>query len=191
VLTPVVVVAGCFVGIDTGLQLRRLIAKTRSEMDDWFPALAAVAPLITGVAITQSILLVLLKRWPELTYTVSGPLLTIYGLVWFQNSLAQSRFIPAPERPLLYSTPFASGRHLSAVPLRIGLGMQLGLLLCALGALDLISLLSSLFAAALIATAPDQIILPLDIRSKLVRGVAGAVLFLVGAAVVLQLVRKS
>lgn len=68
----VIFIAGCLVGTDTGLHLRRLIDQTRARGDHWFPHLAALAPLITGIAIAQSILLALLTRWPELAYVISG-----------------------------------------------------------------------------------------------------------------------
>lgn len=69
-LTLVIVIAGSLVGADTGLRLRRLIAQTRAQADNWFPHLAALAALVTGIAIVQSALLVLLtprQTQPEKT----------------------------------------------------------------------------------------------------------------------------
>jgi hypothetical protein len=184
-------IAGCLVGADTGLHLRRLIDQTHSEMDRWFPVLAALAPLVTGIAISQSILLALLNARPELVYIVSGPLLVIYGFVWFQNSVTEYRVnaAAAQSRPEGRST--LSAWKLTSVLLRIGLGMQMGLLLCAAGARDLVSLLAALLAALLVARAPFRFAQPRGAPSEVLRCVAGAALFAIGTGVVLQQVTQG
>ena len=50
----VIFIAGCLVGTDTGLHLRRLIDQTRARGDHWFPHLAAFAPLVTGRSHSRS-----------------------------------------------------------------------------------------------------------------------------------------
>lgn len=180
-LILVIFIAGCLVGADTGLHLRRLIDQTHARADHWFPDLAVLAPLVAGVAIAQSILLALLNARPELAYIVSGPLLVIYGFVWFQNSVAEYRWnATCPEsRPEGRST-------LPSVLLRIGLGMQMGLLLCAVGARDLVSLLAAFLAALLVARQPFRFAQPLGVPSEVLRCVAGSALFATGAGVVVQ-----
>jgi hypothetical protein len=179
-------IAGCLVGADTGLHLRRVIDQTRAPADHWFPVLAALTPLVTGVAISQAILLALLNARPELADIVSGPLLVIFGFVWFQNSVAEYRLNAtfAKSRPEGRST--LAAWTLSSVFLRIGLGMQMGLLLCAVGARDLPSLVAALLAELLFAIAPFRFARPLGVPSEVVRCVAGAALFAIGAGVVLQ-----
>jgi len=184
-LILVIFITGCLVGADTGLHLRRLIDQTRSQADDWFPQVAALAPLVTGIAIAQSILLALLTRWPELAYVASGPLLVIYGFVWFQNSVAEYRPHAAFAESRPEDRPTLSAWKLSPVLLRIGLGMQMGLLLCAVGARDVVSLPAALLAALLVATATPRFT-PLGLRSEVLRYVTGAALFAIGAGVVLQ-----
>ncbi len=190
-LILVIFIAGCLVGADTGLHLRRLIDQTRAQADDWFPHLAALAPLVTGVAIAQSILLALLDARPELAYIVSGPLLVIYGFVWFQNSVAEYRLHAAFAEPRPEDRATLSAWKLSSVLLRIGLGMQMGLLLCAVGARDLVSLLAALLAALLVAVAPFRFAPQLDLPLEALRCVAGAALFAIGAGVVLQQITEG
>lgn len=173
-LTPVIVTAACLVAVDTGLRLRRLTTQTRSQIDIWFPALAALAPLVTGVAIAQALLLALITRWPMLAHDISGPLLVIYGFVCFQNSLAVLPLSAVSEGLPHQAAPTPHAWKFSDVPLRVGLGMQLGLLLCAVGARDLLSLLGCLMAAVFVSTVSNPIVQPVDIRSTLLRCVTGA-----------------
>src|SRR5690348_231333 len=122
--------AGILVGISTGIEMRRTLHPvTGTGMTAYFPGLSVAAALVAGAALAQSTLIALTGRWPQLVPFITGPLLAGYGFVWFQNSLAthrlafqQTRESGTSQRPTV-PTAAATMTH-------VGLGVQMGLLLC-------------------------------------------------------------
>jgi hypothetical protein len=185
-LTLVTIIAGGLVGADTGLNLRRLIVQTRSAADGWFPVLSVIAPLVTGIATAQSILIALASRWGQLAYFVSGPLLVVYGFVWFQNAMVESRLSPALKEPPSQIPLTVPVWEFAFVLRRIGLGLQMGLLVCAVGACDLRLLVGCVLIALGAALPPPRFLPTRAVPAEPLRCAAGTLLFAIGAGVMAQ-----
>jgi hypothetical protein len=184
---PSVLIAltGILVGADTGLQMRRaghpLMATTAAS---YFPVLSVTAALLTGIALAEVALLALLEHWPELARYIAGPLLAVFGFIWFQGAVLEQRLRPARAD----SSPVAEERLMPAErsPLRVQivLGMRMGLVLCAAGVRTVPTLTASIIAAIVLATAAPPTLqafssprVPLPI---VVRTATGALLCAIG-----------
>jgi hypothetical protein len=146
--------AGILIGADTGLQMRRAgHYSVATNAASYFPTLSITAALLAGIALAEAALLALLEHWPELANYIAGPLLAVYGFVWFQGGVLEHRLRPARAD----SSPTAEEELMPAdrTPLRmqIVLGMRMGLVLCAAGVRSVPTVTASIIAAIVLATA--------------------------------------
>jgi len=83
------------VGADTGLQLRRTVAPLiGTSAAAYLPTLSITAALLAGIGLAEAALLVLMERWPDLASYIAGPVLAVYGFVWFQGGVVEHRLRP-------------------------------------------------------------------------------------------------
>lgn len=183
--SALIVLVGILVGVDTGLQMRRAVNHpVATSAATYFPTLSVTAALLAGIALAEAALLALVEHWPELATYVAGPVLAIYGFVWFQGAVLEHRLRPvrADSSPVVEEELMPAAR----TPLRtqIGLGARMGLLLCAAGVRSVATLTASIVAAIVVATAEPAVLrafssprVPLPI---MVRAATGALLCAIG-----------
>ena len=197
-LQLLIILAGILVGTSTGMELRgTLNATVTAGVTAYFPRLSVCAALIAGVALAQSAVIAMTGRWPQVALFISGPLPAIYGFVWFQNSLAIYRLAPQANAERGASSRGGAPTHttLSTTITEVGLGAQMGLLLCAAGVRDMTALAVSILAAFTAATAEvpgsHQPALASHPWSDLLRCATGALLCALGVGTVIQRVTEG
>jgi len=185
-LAVLIAIASVLIGASLGLQARRLRENaTASVAGTFFPHLSVAAALITGLALTEWLIVVAVLQWPSLATFITGPLPTFWGFTWFCEFLAFCRHSTGPQSQEGISAPALSvAPGIPTLPLpQIGLGALMGLLLCAVGARDLGSMGLALICALLAATAtvpPTLRYYASQIWPEVVRGLTGALLCAVG-----------
>jgi hypothetical protein len=150
------VLAGVLIGTNTGLLMRRAQANiSPTSASVHFPRLSVLSALVTGTALAEVIVILAIRQWASLAALITGPLLAFYGFFWFSDSLTSYRQSIAAKT--LPNTAQAAESLPTRLPtsslMQVGLGIQMGFLLCAAGARDLVSLALALCVAFIAGTA--------------------------------------
>lgn len=175
--------AGILIGLTAGLQMRRARMNVSPESAiALFPRLSALSALITGVVLATGLLILAIRQWTSLAALITGPLLALYGFVSFFDSLTAYRQ-SAPAQTLQRAIPPASSLA------EVGLGIQMGLLLCAAGVRDVVFLAPALLAAFIASTGvfPERArFIAVAPWSEIARCAAGAMLCAAGVGALIE-----
>lgn len=174
------------IGATIGFEMRRAGALSQAARSAvLFPRLSVLAALIIGVAAGEVGVLSATRLWPSLAALMTGPLLTLYGFTWYYESLTIYRQLISASAPggALEPSGLSPARPPASPLVQAGWGAQMGVVLCAAGAWDLVSLVVALTVAFGTATAVFGA--RINSRSQhspeIIRCAAGALLCALGA----------
>jgi hypothetical protein len=192
-LEGLTVLGGILVAVTTGLEIRIVDQSFgRTRMALYFPELSIGATLLSGLALAELAIIVVLGRWPVFARFLLGPIAAIYGLAWFQSALIESRLdweADAEEAQMRLHDRRVT-RGLSPPLIQIGFSAQMGVLLCAIGARRLLEFAVGAILALCAATAGitarlEQMLRPLNARTAL-HCLSGALLFALGVGTIIR-----
>jgi len=192
-LEGLTILGGILVAVTTGFEIRTVDqALGRPRIALHFPELSIAAALVSGLALAEVAIIVLIGQWPMFARFFTGPLAAIYGLAWFQSALVESRQDTGadPEEVQMGLREQRAARGLSPALIQIGFSVQMGVLLCAIGARRLLEFAVGAILALYAATAGitarlEQMLRPLNPRTAL-HCLTGALLFALGAGTIIR-----